>query len=145
MYSDADIKPNGFVDIWDLGPVRPLAPEAPVEPKKTGRGADDALAQQNYEDALADYKRALSVYARLRREFDEHRLNVGGPIKDECWPIEGNHRLEVEPERWAKTLPAGLKPGRAHDEAEVVAAKRAEETARIKERDPHMGKGKVDA
>jgi hypothetical protein len=145
MYTEHDIKPNGMVEIWDLGPVRPVPPDPPVEPKKTGRGADDAVAMQNYEDALTDYKRDLARYARDKREFDDHRLNVAGPIKDECWPHEGNHRIEVQSERWAKDLPPGMKPGRAHIEAEAIAAKRAEETAKIKERDPHMGKGKVDA
>ena len=60
LYTYQDEKQNGMVDVWYLGPKRPVGPEAPTEPKKTGRGADDALAAQNYEDALTDYKRELA-------------------------------------------------------------------------------------
>jgi hypothetical protein len=141
MYAFEDIKPNGMVDVWDLGPVRPTAPDAPVEPKKTGRATDDALAQQQHEDALGDYKKQVQQYAAQKKEYDEHRAGVGGPIKIEAWPHDAQEWVTNHPERWAKELPAGMKPGKGQAEIEAAAAKRAEETTRIKERDPHMGKG----
>jgi hypothetical protein len=140
-YNYEDIKLNGKVDIWDLGPERPIAPDAPVEPKKTGRAADDAVAAQEQEDAIAEYKKELKAYTALKREYDEHRASVGGPLKIEAWPTDANEWLILHPERYAKDLPAGAKPGKGQAVADEAAAKKAEETAKIKERDPHMGKG----
>jgi hypothetical protein len=142
MYSYEDIKPSGMVDVWDLGPERPTAPDAPAEPKKTGRAADDAVAGQEYEDAIAEYKKDLKTYTALKREYDEHRANVGGALKVEMWPTDANDAILNHPGRWAKTLPPGAKPGKGQAAAEELAAKRGEEIAKIKERDPHMGTGK---
>ena len=143
MYQFEDIKSNGMVDVWDLGPERPTSPDAPAEPKKTGRAVDDAVAAQEYEDAIAEYKKALKVYTVLKREYDEHRANVGGALKVEMWPTDANSCIVTHPGRYAKTLPAGAKPGKGQAAAEEVAIKRGEEIARIKERDPHMGKGAI--
>lgn len=141
MYTFEDQKPNGKVDVWDLGPEKPTSPDAPAEPKKTGRAADDAVAAQEYEDAIAEYKKALKSYTALKREYDEHRANVGGALKVEMWPVDANECLNLHAGRYAKMLPAGAKPGKGQAAAEEAAAKRGEEIAKIKERDPHMGKG----
>lgn len=140
IFNDKDIKPSGYVDVWDLGPERPSAPDAPPEPKKTGRSVDDAVAAQQYEDAMADYKAALRRYAVEKREYDEHRIKVGGAIRIEQWPTDAERIATEFPGRYVKDLPPGIKPGKAHEEAVEMAAKRDEERVRIKERDPHMGK-----
>jgi hypothetical protein len=142
MFTDRDIKKNGMVDVWDLGPERPTAPNAPVEPKKTGRAADDALAMQQHEDAVTDYKKELAHYAGLKREFDEHRTKIGGAMLIEAWPTDANEWVLNHSNRYVKELPPGIRPGKAHDEAVEVQAKRTEEIARMKERDPHMGSKK---
>ena len=142
MYTYEDIKPNGMVDIWDLGPVRPIPPDAPVEPKKTGRAADDALAAQQHEDGLEDYKKKIKLYATMRKEWDDHRAGVGGPVKLEMWPRDANECVANHPDRWAKDLPPGMKPGKGQAELDAAAAKKAEENTKIRERDPHMGTGK---
>lgn len=142
LYMFEDIKQSGMVDVWDLGPERPSSPDAPTEPKKTGRAADDAVAAQEYEDAIEAYKKALKTYTALKREYDEHRANVGGALKVEMWPADANFAITNHPGRWAKTLPAGAKPGKGQAKAEEEQAKRGEEIAKIKERDPHMGTGK---
>jgi hypothetical protein len=139
VYTEADIKRNGMVDYWDLGPERPTSPDLPVEPKKTGRAVDDAVAAQGYEDALADYKNALRRYAAEKREYDNHRLNVGGAMRGETWPILGEGMVTDFPGRYVKELPGGAKIGKAHIEAEQRRAEEAKERQRIKERDPHMG------
>jgi hypothetical protein len=140
-FTDLDEKPNGMVDLWDMGPEKPIAPDPPKEPKPTGNKGDDAVAQQQFDDALEDYKKDLKGYSALKKEYDNFRANVGGPIKREVWPIDGNVALEREPGRYFKTLPPGAKPGKAQHEADERAAVQAAETKRIKERDPHMGKG----
>jgi hypothetical protein len=142
MYTDADIKPNGFVDIWDLGPERPIAPAPPVEPKKTGRAADDAVAVQLYEDAIEDFKKALKTYSAAKQDYDHHRAEIGGPVKVEMWPTDANDAITRHGERWAKRLPAGAKPGKAQAVADEAAAEKARELQRTKDRDPHMGTGK---
>ena len=57
------------------------------------------------------------------------------------WPIDGNDCLREQGDRYSKDLPAGAKPGKGQAAADEAAAKRGEEIAKIKERDPHMGKG----
>jgi hypothetical protein len=139
-YTEADIKQNGQVDYWDLGPERPIAPDPPVEPKKTGRAVDDAVAAQGYEDALQDYKTALRRYTAERRDYDNHRVNIGGAIKGETWPILAEGMVTDFPERYVKELPPGATIGKAHVEAEQRRADEVKERQRIKERDPHMGR-----
>jgi hypothetical protein len=139
-YTDTDLKQNGMVEFWDLGPERPIAPDPPVEPKKTGRAVDDAVAAQGYEDALQDFKNALRRYAAEKREYDHHRLNIGGAIKGETWPILAESMVTDWPGRYVKELPASATIGKAHIEAEQRRAEEAKERQRIKERDPHMGR-----
>jgi hypothetical protein len=48
-----DIKPNGFVDLWDLGPSRPIPPDQPpLAPAKTGNAADDVIAKLEQDRGL---------------------------------------------------------------------------------------------
>jgi hypothetical protein len=139
VYTEADIKRNGMVDYWDLGPERPTSPDPPAEPKKTGRAVDDAVAAQGYEDALADFKNALRRYAAEKREYDNHRMSVGGAMRGETWPILAEGMVTDFPGRYVKELPPSAKIGKAHIEAEQRRAEEAKERQRIKERDPHMG------
>jgi hypothetical protein len=140
-FTDLDQKPNGMVDMWDMGPEKPIAPNPPPEPKPTGHKADDAVAQQQYDDAVEDYKKELKSYSAQKKEYDGWRQNAGGPVKREVWPIDANRAIDEFPGRYRKTLPAGAKPGKAQVEADERAVEQAAETKRIKERDPHMGKG----
>jgi hypothetical protein len=145
MISFHDIKKNGFVDMWDLGPQRPIPPEPPEEPKPGKSAADNILAKLEHEDRLRDYEVALRSYGRLKAEFDHWRQNVGGPRKIEMWPINAREVLEAQAEgrhphhRYAKHLPPGIRPGRAQIEADAREQDAAEARQRDLDLDPHFG------
>jgi hypothetical protein len=134
------IKKNGKVDLWDCGPTRPLAPEAPVEPDdKKLKGADLAAAQVEHEDNLERYKQQLRDYAAAKRAYLEWHDEKGGPIKIELWGIDARHALNNFPERWKLDLPRGQKPGRAQIEAEEMAEAEANDLNRARASDPQFG------
>lgn len=137
------VKPNGKVDLWDIGPqMEPEPPEAPNEPDKDKlKGAKLAAAELEYEDAMAAYKNELRAYTAARRDYEEWHRENGGPIKVELWGTDARHAMEVEPKRFVFELPKGKKPGKAHLEAEEMAAAEAQEIQRARERDPQFGAG----
>lgn len=138
------IKKNGKVDLWDCGPTRPLAPDAPVEPDdKKLKGADLAAAQVEHEDDLERYKIALRAYAAAKRAHLEWHAVNGGPIKVELWGIDARHALEVEPDRFQLDLRKGQKPGRAQVEAEQMAEAEADSLNRARASDPQFGQRAV--
>lgn len=139
MVSYRDIKPNGMVEIWDLGPQRPESPVPPVSPKMTGNIADQALARIEYEDLVKDYETALRSYSAARKEFDHYRQHIAGPIKCEMWPVSAKEAIERHPERWSATLPKGVKPGKAQAELDAKKAEEAAELQRLRDEDPHFG------
>jgi hypothetical protein len=134
------IKRNGKVDLWDCGPKRPVAPEAPVEPDASKlKGADLAAAQVEHEDALERYKQQLRDYAAAKRAHLEWHDEKGGPVKVELWGIDARHAMNVEPDRFKLDLPRGVKPGRAQVEAEEMAEAEANELNRARAADPQFG------
>src|ERR1700675_1666530 len=120
------IKKNGKVDLWDCGPQRPLAPEAPVEPDAKLKGADLAAAQVEHEDACERYKQQLRDFAAAKRAYLEWHDAMGGTIKVELRGIDARHAMEVEPDRFKLDLGRGQKPGRAQVEAEERAEAEAD-------------------
>jgi hypothetical protein len=137
------IKPNDKVDLWDLGPVRVAAPEAPKEPVETKdlKGADFALAKIHYEDALEDYKLALRAYGAAKTEFTRwHGVN-GGPRKTEMWSTDAVHALTIDKNRYALELPRGVKPGSAQIADDIAAEMSDQELQEAREKDPQFGKG----
>lgn len=137
------VKPNGHVDIWDLGPqVEPKPPEAPKAPDSNKlKDADLAVAQMEHEDALEVYKRKLREYAAARRAHLDWTETNGGPIKISQWGADARHSMTVEPDRYKIDLPKGMKPGKAQIEAEERAKVEAEELEHARNRDPQFGTG----
>ena len=136
------VKPNGKVDLWDLGPqVAPKPPAAPKEPDKDKlKGAELAAAELEYEDACELYKGELRAYSAARKAHLEWRESKGGPLKVEMWGIDARHAMEVESDRFVLDLPKGMKPGKAQLEAEELAKIEAEELRRARASDPmHAG------
>lgn len=136
------VKPNGKVDLWDLGPqVGPKPPAAPPAPDATKlKGAELAAAEVEYEDACERYKDELRDYTAARKAHARWSIEKGGPIKVELWGVDARHAMETEPDRFKLDLPKGMKPGKAQQEAEERAAAEAEELRQARSRDPlHAG------
>jgi fructosamine-3-kinase len=137
------VKANDHVTLWDVGPVRPVAPVAPEAPaqSKDLKGADLALAQIHYEDALEDYKLALRSYGAAKIEHSKWHQANGGPLKVEQWSTDAAHALTVDPQRYFLELPKGMKPGKAQAEADRVAEMSEAELSEARDKDPQFGKG----
>lgn len=135
------VKPNGKVDLWDLGPqVPPKAPPAPEKPDEKLKGAELAAAEVEYEDACDRYKDDLRDYTTARKSHAAWARDKGGPIKVELWGVDARHAMETEPDRYKLDLPRGMKPGKAQAEAEKAAELEAEELRQARSRDPmHAG------
>ena len=134
------VKSNGKVDLWDLGPVRPDAPEEPKPVDGRLKGTELALAQVEYEDGIDLYKRQLRDYARAKRDYEEWHNNNGGPVKVELWGVDARHAMDIEPIRFKLDLPRNVKPGKAQIEAEEMAALEAEGLDRARASDPQVGR-----
>lgn len=134
------VKPNGKVDLWDLGPTRPVPPEAPTPVDEKLKGHELALAQIDYEDGMTLYKDRLRFYAAAKQAHEKWHRDNGGPVKVEFWGIDATYALEKGPERWRLDLPRGVKPGKAQLDAEEMARAEGAELAALRERDPNFGK-----
>lgn len=134
------VKPNSKVDIWDLGPSRPTAPKEPAAVDTKLKGADLAIAEVEYEDAIDFYKRDLRAYAELKRNHEHWHRSNGGPLKVELWGVDARHAMEREPDRYKLDLPKGAKPGKAQLDAEEMARLEGVELAQARDRDPNFGK-----
>ena len=132
------VKQNGKVDLWDLGPTRPVPPAAPAEVDGRLKGHEAALAQIEYDDAMEAYKGGLRLYAAAKRAYDLWHNTNGGPVKIEFWGVDARGALDKE--RFKLDLPRGLKPGKAQVEAEEMAKAEGAELAALRERDPNFGK-----
>lgn len=136
------VKINGKIDLWDLGPKRPESPKEPAPVDEKLKGADRAIADVEYDDAIDLYKRELRAYAALKREHEVWHRSNGGPVKVELWGVDARFALECEPERFKLDLPRGTKPGKAQIDAEEMARLDGIELAQARERDPNFGKPK---
>lgn len=137
------VKPNGKVDLWDLGPqVAPKPPAAPEEPDKGKlKGAELAAAEVAYEDAVAAYKASLRDWNERRAHHRAWHAENGGPKKVELWGADARHAMEIEGDRYKLDLPKGQKPGQAQIEAEERAAAELEALKRAQSLDPQFGAG----
>lgn len=135
------IKKNGKVDLWDTGPTRPVAPEAPSAVDAKLKGAELAAAEVEYEDACERYKQRLRDFTAAKVAFANWQDEKGGPIKVELWGIDARHAMEVEPIRFKLDLPRNVKPGKAQIEAEEMALAEAGALEQARARDPQFGQG----
>lgn len=138
------VKPNGKVDIWDLGPqLAPKGPDAPIEPKESKdlKGADFAAATVAYDDDCENYKDALRAYTAAKKAHRDWMNDIGGPVKVELWGVDARHALDSEPSRFKLDLPRGMKAGRAQIENEERAVIEADELRRARSLDPQFGTG----
>jgi hypothetical protein len=148
----ARVKPNGKVDLWDLGPqVEPKAPVPPVAPDTPDdrlKGAalahavaEHAAASLEYEDEVERYKDKLRRWTADRKAHRAWHDEQGGPIKIELWGVDARHALEKEPDRYKLDLPRGAKPGRAQVQADAAHAAEIDELKRAAALDPQFGAG----
>jgi hypothetical protein len=151
MIPFARIKPNGKVDLWDMGPqVEPKAPAAPIPPDEPDRKklkgaalahavAEHAAASLEYDDDVERYKDALRRWTADRKSYRAWKDEKGGPVKVEFWGVDARHALETEPDRYRLDLPRGEKPGRAQLEADAAYAAELEDLKRAAALDPQYG------
>lgn len=132
------VKPNGKVDLWDLGPqVGPKPPTPPKEPDRDKlKGVELAVAEVEYEDALELHKNNLRDYGGQRRAHLAWKEQMGGALKVELFTVDARHAMEVEPGRYVLDLPKGAKPGKAQAEAEEREAAEAEALRQARASDP---------
>ena len=142
---DRYMKQNGKLDIWDMGPGRPVMPKPPAEPDAKLKGAELAAAQVEYEDDCERYKQALRDFNAARRAFTDWHETNGGPIKVELWGVDARHALDTEPGRYKLDLPKGAKPGAAQIEADQMAESEAENLNRARNSDPQFGQQRAIA
>jgi hypothetical protein len=146
----ARVKPNGKVDLWDMGPqVEPAVPKPPVPPEEPDRSlktvalanaiAEHAAATLEYEDEVERYKDRLRRWSADRKAYRAWHDTNGGPVKVEFWGVDARHAIEKEPDRYKLDLPRGLKPGRAQIEAEAAYAAELDELKRAAALDPQFG------
>lgn len=135
------IKQNGKVDLWDLGPQRAAAPQAPKAPDldKIKDAADRALAEVEHEDAIEKHKHHLRAYGAAKREHQRWHEENGGPVKVELWAVDAKHALEVDGARYKLDLPKGAKPGAAQVEADQKAEAEKDAIDRARSSDPQFG------
>lgn len=134
------VKANNKVDLWDMGPTRPQAPEKPAEPDKAKlKGADLAAAEVEFEDAMERYKDGLRGWTAAKKAHRDWHEEKGGPRKIELWAVDATHAMSVDPERFKLDLPKGQMPGREQIEAEERAAAEQDAMLRMKEVDPQFG------
>lgn len=134
------VKPNSKVDLWDLGPQRPVAPKEPAPVDAKLKGAELAIAEVEFEDAIDLYKRDLKAYAALKREHERWHRDNGGPVKVEFWGIDASDAMQIDRDRYKLDLPKGQKPGKAQVDAEEMARAEGLELAAARDRDPNFGK-----
>jgi hypothetical protein len=134
------VKPNGKVDLWDMGPGRPVPPVPPAEVDGRFKGHELALAQIEYEDAMEAYKGKLRDFGLQKRAHDKWHTENGGPLKIEFWGVDARAALDKGPDRFKLELPRGQKPGRAQIEAEEMAKAEGLELDTLRDRDPNFGK-----
>lgn len=136
------VKPNGKVDLWDLGPqVEPKAPAPPPEPDKAKlKGAELAAVELEYDDALLLYKDELRAYSAEKRAHLDWLRDKGGPVKIEMWGVDARYALDNWSNRFKLDLPKGAKPGKAQAEAEEMERIAADENRQARAKDPlHAG------
>ena len=127
------------VKFWDLGPVRPVAPDAPLPPNDKLKGAELDLAKIQYDDALEDYKIALRRFAADRKIYDDWRKASGGPVQIERNPVVAREAMFRDPDRFVMTLPRGAKPGRVDAENKRKQYDREAALKADAKKDPHFG------
>jgi hypothetical protein len=134
------VKDNGKIDLWDVGPSRPIPPDAPADVDARLKGHELAMAQNDYDDAMEIYMLKLREFSAEKRNFQSWHENNGGPVKIEFWGIDAIYALDNGPERFKLDLPRGVKPGKAQIDAEEMARAEGMELAAARERDPNFGK-----
>lgn len=139
------VKPNGKVDLWDMGPPRPVSPEPPKAPDENKlRGDALATAQIDYEDATERFKEKYREYQAARVTYLKWHDQMGGPVKVDLWGVDARHAMVTAPNRYVLNLPKDTKPGRAQLAADEMAIEEAESTQRAHAADPQFG-GQVGA
>lgn len=134
------VKPNGKVDLWDMGPSRPMPPKAPDTVDAKLKDAERMIAEVEYEHALEAYKNAVRHYGEAKREFDRWHASNGGPVKVELWGVDARHAMQTEPKRYVINLPKGTKPGQAQIEADARAESANADLAAARASDPEFGR-----
>lgn len=123
------------VKFWDLGPTKPVMPVKPPQPKNP----DDPIAALEYQDAAAEYVKALQAYRVQAADYEKWVTDCGGPIELERWSSDARDAVKRDPKRYVKTLPKGVKPGHGHEDNLRRKAEEDAEFRRVAATDPVFG------
>lgn len=98
---DTDMPPNSAdiqqVILWDLGPMKPVAPKRPTVPKvfKESKEGDPEydLAKIDFADQLEDYQDALRAWKKAKIDFAEWHKQNGGAVEIPFWSCDASDAL----------------------------------------------------
>jgi hypothetical protein len=137
------IKPNGKIEIWDMGPKEPPAPVPPASVSDDLKGPKAVVARAEYETKEKVFKKDYEAYVAASHEYVRWHDKNDGPVKVDLWSIDAIHALNVDPDRYMVDLPKNAKPGKAQIEAEERAKSQDGDLAVDRDKDPQFGKGSV--
>lgn len=141
-----------YVFLWDIGPIKPSAPNKPALPKGKEGEPEYDLAKIEFAEHLEQYQTDLKAYGAAKTDYAKWQKDQGGAIELRMFSCDAHDALERAPDRYfisASTrgheklknhgLPAGHKPGRGH-EANIERARQGEaEFNAARARDPVFG------
>lgn len=145
------------VIFWDIGPAKPEPPKRPKSPVgKEGDPEYDLAVLEFRDQALPKYEDDLRAYGKAKTDYEAWQEKWGGPYEFTQWSVDASDTLERDQRAVTEGrqprlhyyissrtrgyghlknhgLPAGMKPGRGHEEnmrrkreadADLVAAGR---------------------
>ena len=141
-----------YVVLWDIGPLKPVAPKRPELPKGKEGEPEHDLAVLEFKEQLEDYGEALKAFKQAKIEHAKWQKDQGGAIELRMFSCDAHDALERDPARYhisASTrgheklknhgLPAGYKPGKGQEENLLRAQQGEAEFAAARARDPVFG------
>jgi hypothetical protein len=95
---NTDLPPNSFdiqqVILWDIGPMKPVAPRRPEVPKKGKEGDPEYdLAKIEFSGALEEYDTALKRWKQEKIDYADWHKRNGGPVELSFWSCDAADAL----------------------------------------------------
>lgn len=141
-----------FVILWDIGPLKPVAPARPKPPKGTQGDAEYDLLMIEFKEELENYEAGLKAYGRAKVEYADWQKREGGAIERMFYSCDAADALARDPKRYfisastrghEKTknhgLPTGVSSGKGQAENMRRQQEGEEEFIRARRADPVFG------